>query len=161
MDTTTLLIEEAQWLNHEKQVPEPGEQHQRCCEMAEPVRRLRPLRRPHCHSEHRNEASDEYTTNIYSNCHSKSSSSTRQRPHNDYPCQGENHYDDDHHSEKAMKFEIRKSNNPDQPYYWRIVADKNGETLAHSETYVSKADCHNAIAIVAAGAATAEVDDLT
>ncbi len=59
-----------------------------------------------------------------------------------------------------MKFEIRKSNNPAQPYYWRIVAD-NGEPLAHSETYVSKADCQTAINIIAASAATAEVDDLT
>ncbi len=58
-----------------------------------------------------------------------------------------------------MKFEIHNSNSPSQPYYWRIVA--NGRVLAHSETYVRKQSCYDAINIVKKNAATAPVMDLT
>ena len=36
-----------------------------------------------------------------------------------------------------MEFQIVHSNNPAQPFFWRIVAD-NGQTLAGRETYVNK-----------------------
>jgi uncharacterized protein YegP (UPF0339 family) len=59
-----------------------------------------------------------------------------------------------------MYFEVRRSNDPRQPYYWRILAS-NGAVLAHSETYTTKQGCTNAIAVVAAGAAQARVHDAT
>jgi uncharacterized protein len=39
----------------------------------------------------------------------------------------------------TMKFQIKRSSNASQPYYWRIIAS-NGQVLASSETYVSKED---------------------
>lgn len=57
-----------------------------------------------------------------------------------------------------MKFEIRNASGGQ--FYWRIVAS-NGQVLATSETYVSKAGCTNAIRTVKAGAATAPIVDLT
>jgi uncharacterized protein YegP (UPF0339 family) len=59
-----------------------------------------------------------------------------------------------------MKFQIRRSTSTTQPYYWRIVAS-NGQTLATSETYVSKDSAKSAINSVKASAATATVEDLT
>ena len=46
-----------------------------------------------------------------------------------------------------MEFQIVRSNNPAQPYFWRIVAS-NGLTLAASETYVNKQDAISAVHIV-------------
>lgn len=57
-----------------------------------------------------------------------------------------------------MKFEIHDTANGQ--FYWRVVAS-NGEVLAHSETYVHKADAESAIRRVQIGAATAKVVDLT
>ena len=59
-----------------------------------------------------------------------------------------------------MKFEIRNSNNKDQPYYWRIVAS-NGKRLAFSETYVNKADAKSAAQSVIDEASDATLVDLT
>ena len=57
-----------------------------------------------------------------------------------------------------MKMEIRDATGGQ--YYWRIVA-ANGQVLAHSESYVSKAGCLDAIRSVKVNAATASVLDLT
>jgi uncharacterized protein len=57
-----------------------------------------------------------------------------------------------------MTFEIRNASGGQ--FYWRIVAG-NGQVLATSETYVSKAGCTNAISTVKAGAASALTLDLT
>jgi len=59
-----------------------------------------------------------------------------------------------------MKFEIRKSNKKDEPYYWRIVAG-NGNVLASSETYVNKADARSAAQSVKTNAGAATIVDLT
>ena len=59
-----------------------------------------------------------------------------------------------------MKFQIRRSSNSSQPYYWRIVAN-NGQVLATSETYVSKDSAKSAINSVKTGASGATVEDLT
>lgn len=56
-----------------------------------------------------------------------------------------------------MSFEIRSSSNGQ--YYWRIVA-ANGQVLAHSETYTTKASCRSAIETVKASAASAPIRDL-
>ena len=57
-----------------------------------------------------------------------------------------------------MEFQIVRSNNPAQPYFWRIVAS-NGLTLAASETYVNKQDAINAVHIVRVNAGNAQVLD--
>ncbi len=56
-----------------------------------------------------------------------------------------------------MKFEISRARNGQ--FFWRIVAH-NGQVLAHSETYTTKASCRNAIDTVKARAASAQVVDL-
>lgn len=50
---------------------------------------------------------------------------------------------------------------PKQPYYFEIQAAGNYETLATSETYVSKADAQHAIDLIKSGAAGATVVDET
>ena len=57
-----------------------------------------------------------------------------------------------------MEFQIVRSNNPAQPYFWRIVAS-NGLTLAASETYVNKQDAISAVHIVRVNAGNAQVLD--
>lgn len=57
-------------------------------------------------------------------------------------------------------FVIKKNNDYYQHYYWEIKSS-NGEILAHSEMYASKAGCINAINAVKEGAASAEIKDLT
>ena len=59
-----------------------------------------------------------------------------------------------------IQFVIKKNNDYYQPYYWEIKSS-NGEILAHSEMYASKAGCINAINAVKEGAASAEVKDTT
>lgn len=59
-----------------------------------------------------------------------------------------------------MQFEIRKSNSPTQPYYWRIVA-VNGRVLASSETYVAKQSAIDAAQSVKANAGSAAIYDYT
>ena len=39
-----------------------------------------------------------------------------------------------------MRFKLQTSNDAQQPYYFEIQASGNNETLATSETYVSKSD---------------------
>lgn len=57
-----------------------------------------------------------------------------------------------------MTFQIRRSNNSAQPYYWRMVAS-NGNVLAHSETYTSKQGCRNAINVVKREAGQGAIQD--
>lgn len=59
-----------------------------------------------------------------------------------------------------MKFEILRSSDARQPYYWRIVF-RNGRVAARSETYVNKIDARDAITTVKREAATAPIVDLT
>ena len=56
-----------------------------------------------------------------------------------------------------MRFKVRRSG---AQYFFRIVAS-NGQKLCHSENYVNKADCLNAIRIIQGGAGSAPVDDET
>ena len=57
-----------------------------------------------------------------------------------------------------MEFQIVRSNNPAQPFFWRIVAD-NGQTLAGSETFINKQDAINAAYSVRSNAGSAQVLD--
>ena len=57
-----------------------------------------------------------------------------------------------------MKFVIKKSNSSAQPYYW-IIKSSNGQTLATSETYVSKDGATSAISSVKTNASSATVED--
>jgi uncharacterized protein YegP (UPF0339 family) len=59
-----------------------------------------------------------------------------------------------------MKFQIVKGKSSTQPYFWRIVAG-NGQTLAVSENYASKASAKSAIESVMKSAAKAKVEDLS
>lgn len=59
-----------------------------------------------------------------------------------------------------MKFVIKRSNSVAQPYFW-IIKSSNGQTLATSETYVSKDSAKSAIATVKANASAATVEDDT
>ena len=59
-----------------------------------------------------------------------------------------------------IQFVIKKNNDYYQPYYWEIKSS-NGEILAHSEMYASRAGCINSINAVKEGAASAEVKDTT
>lgn len=59
-----------------------------------------------------------------------------------------------------MKFVSKRSSSATQPYYW-IIRSSNGQTLAQSETYGSKASARSAIDSVKANAATATVEDDT
>lgn len=61
----------------------------------------------------------------------------------------------------AVRFKLQRSNDPKQPYYFEIQAAGNYETLATSETYVSKADAQHAIDLIKSGAAGATVVDVT
>jgi uncharacterized protein YegP (UPF0339 family) len=57
-----------------------------------------------------------------------------------------------------MKFVIKKSASSTQPYYWKIGAS-NGQTLATSETYVSRESVRSAISSIQTNAAKATVED--
>lgn len=59
-----------------------------------------------------------------------------------------------------MRFEIRRSSNQEQPYYWRIVSD-NGEPLATSELYVTKASAESAVELIQSRAGASQVLDRT
>ncbi len=61
----------------------------------------------------------------------------------------------------AMRFKLQRSNDPKQPCYFEILAAGNYETLATSETYVSKADAQHAIDLIKSGAAGATAVDVT
>jgi uncharacterized protein YegP (UPF0339 family) len=60
-----------------------------------------------------------------------------------------------------MRFKLQNSNDPQQPFYFEIQASGNFETLATSETYVSKADAQRAIDAIMNEAASADVADET
>lgn len=60
-----------------------------------------------------------------------------------------------------MRFKLQNSNSTSQPFYFEIQAGGNYETLATSETYVSKSDAQHAIDLIKADAATATVVDET
>lgn len=60
----------------------------------------------------------------------------------------------------AIEFQIQRSNNAWQPYFWRIVAG-NGKVLAHSENYQNKADAISAAGTVIREAQGAEFIDYT
>lgn len=57
-----------------------------------------------------------------------------------------------------MQFTIWKSK--DDQYYWEAVGD-NGETMAVSETYTTKASAKHAIGVIQTEAADADVLDCT
>jgi uncharacterized protein YegP (UPF0339 family) len=59
-----------------------------------------------------------------------------------------------------MRFEIRRRASQEQPYFWRIVSD-NGEPLATSEPYVTKASAQSALELVQAKAGVSQVLDRT
>lgn len=56
------------------------------------------------------------------------------------------------------KFELKKSS--DDQYYFNLTA-KNGQTIATSERYTTKAAAENGIASVKTNAPIAEIEDLT
>ena len=59
------------------------------------------------------------------------------------------------------KFELKKSDTAtDQPYHFNLTA-KNGQVIASSEMYASKAAAENGIRSVKENAPLAEVDDRT
>jgi uncharacterized protein YegP (UPF0339 family) len=60
-----------------------------------------------------------------------------------------------------MRFKLQNSADPQQPFYFEIQASGNFETLATSETYVSKADAQRAIDAIMNEAASADVADET
>ena len=60
-----------------------------------------------------------------------------------------------------LEFEIMRSANAGQPYYFRIKAKPNGRVLAHSETYVNKSDCIAAVKRIKSHAATAAIWDMS
>ena len=58
-----------------------------------------------------------------------------------------------------MRFKLQKSTDAQQPFYFEIQASGNNETLATSETYVSKSDAEHAIGLIKSGAAGGTVSD--
>jgi uncharacterized protein YegP (UPF0339 family) len=60
-----------------------------------------------------------------------------------------------------MRFKLQNSTDPQQPYYFEIQASGNFETLATSETYVSKSDAERAINLIRNEAGGATVADET
>jgi len=47
-----------------------------------------------------------------------------------------------------MRFKLQRSKSTTQPFYFEIQAAGNYETLATSETYVSKSDAQHAIDLI-------------
>lgn len=60
-----------------------------------------------------------------------------------------------------MRFKLQRSKSTTQGFYFEIQAAGNYETLATSETYVSKADAQHAIDLIKSGAGAATVADET
>lgn len=60
-----------------------------------------------------------------------------------------------------IEFQIERSNNASQPYYFVIKTRSNHKVLASSETYANKADCKRAIELIRAFGATGAVWDMT
>ena len=61
----------------------------------------------------------------------------------------------------AIRFEVHRSGNYSQPYYWRIVSVGNNKVLASSETYRNKQDAIDAFNIVFREAGSATWQDYT
>ncbi len=60
-----------------------------------------------------------------------------------------------------IRFELHRSSDARQPYYWRVVSTANGRILAHSETYVNRQDAINAANAVKVNAYGADFIDYT
>lgn len=59
-----------------------------------------------------------------------------------------------------MRFQIVRSKNPTQPYFWRIVSE-SGQTVAVSGNYVAKASAVSMVEAVMRSIPRATVEDLT
>ncbi|QEO08836.1 YegP family protein [Protaetiibacter larvae] len=59
-----------------------------------------------------------------------------------------------------MRFQIVRSKNPTQPYFWRIVSE-SGQTVAVSGNYVAKASAVSMVEAVMRSIPRAVVEDLT
>ena len=59
-----------------------------------------------------------------------------------------------------MRFQVLRSKNPTQPYFWRIVSE-SGQTVAVSGNYVAKASAVAMVEAVMRSIPRAQFDDLT
>lgn len=58
-----------------------------------------------------------------------------------------------------MRFQIVRSKNPTQPYFWRIVSE-SGQTVAVSGNYVAKASAVSMVQAVMRSIPNAVIEDL-
>jgi len=59
-----------------------------------------------------------------------------------------------------MRFQVLRSKNPTQPYFWRIVSE-SGQTVAVSGNYVAKASAVAMVEAVMRSIPRASFEDLT
>lgn len=59
-----------------------------------------------------------------------------------------------------MRFQVLRSKNPTQPYFWRIVSE-SGQTVAVSGNYVAKASAVAMVEAVMRSIPHARLEDLT
>ncbi|QNO37269.1 YegP family protein [Protaetiibacter sp. SSC-01] len=59
-----------------------------------------------------------------------------------------------------MRFQVLRSKNPTQPYFWRIVSE-SGQTVAVSGNYVAKASAIAMVQAVMRSSGSATFEDLT
>ncbi|MGN6273967.1 MAG: YegP family protein [Protaetiibacter sp.] len=59
-----------------------------------------------------------------------------------------------------MRFQVLRSKNPTQPYFWRIVSE-SGQTVAVSGNYVAKASAVAMVEAVMRSIPRARLEDLT
>lgn len=59
-----------------------------------------------------------------------------------------------------MRFQVLRSKNPTQPYFWRIVSE-SGKTVAVSGNYVAKASAVATVDAVMRSIPRAQLEDLT
>ena len=59
-----------------------------------------------------------------------------------------------------MRFQVLRSKNPTQPYFWRIVSE-SGQTVAVSGNYVAKASAVAMVQAVMRSIGSATLEDLT
>ncbi|TXK18598.1 YegP family protein [Homoserinibacter sp. GY 40078] len=59
-----------------------------------------------------------------------------------------------------MRFQVVRSNNPTQPFFWRIVSE-SGQTVAVSGNYVAKASAVAMVEAVMRSIPRATLEDLT
>ncbi len=62
--------------------------------------------------------------------------------------------------ESPMRFQVLRSKNPTQPYFWRIVSE-SGQTVAVSGNYVAKASAVAMVQAVMRSIGAATLEDLT